>query len=203
MKLRRPGERREDRGPPRARRRCFSFKRNPSPFASVTPAWNWRRGLGEGESRRLPARACALATQRNACWEPWFPYKLLRLLAEQCKGCRRVAAPASRSSPVFGGQRLREMEFIGPPPVRRPQPLQTAQGCGLCNCFYFVVHLLFSLPIPCSPTEVTWRRELQPTPLFLPGESHGQRSLAACSPWGRTESDMTEVTEHARTTEVI
>ena len=37
----------------------------------------------------------------------------------------------------------------------------------------------------------------------LPGESHGQRSLAACNPWGRTESDMTEVTEHARTTEVI
>ena len=26
----------------------------------------------------------------------------------------------------------------------------------------------------------------------LPGESHGQRSLAGCSPWGRTESDMTE-----------
>ena len=29
---------------------------------------------------------------------------------------------------------------------------------------------------------------------FLPGEPHGQRSLARCSPWGRTESDMTEVT---------
>ena len=33
---------------------------------------------------------------------------------------------------------------------------------------------------------------MQPTPVFLPGESHGQRSLAACSPWGRTESDTTE-----------
>ena len=28
-------------------------------------------------------------------------------------------------------------------------------------------------------------KEMQPTPVFLPGESHGQRSLAGCSPWGR------------------
>ena len=31
-----------------------------------------------------------------------------------------------------------------------------------------------------------------PTPVFLPGESHGQRSLAGYSPWGRTESDMSK-----------
>src|SRR5574341_973499 len=37
-----------------------------------------------------------------------------------------------------------------------------------------------------------WRRKWQPTPLFLPGESHGQRSLVGCSPWGCTESDRTE-----------
>ena len=29
-------------------------------------------------------------------------------------------------------------------------------------------------------------------PVFLPGETHGQRSLAGCSPWGRKEADMTE-----------
>ena len=28
-------------------------------------------------------------------------------------------------------------------------------------------------------------------PVFLPGESHGQKNLAGCSPWGRKESDMT------------
>ena len=32
------------------------------------------------------------------------------------------------------------------------------------------------------------------TPVFLPGESHGQRSLVGYSPWGRQESHMTEVT---------
>ena len=37
-----------------------------------------------------------------------------------------------------------------------------------------------------------WRRAWQPTLVFLPGESHGQRSLAGYSPQGRTESDMTE-----------
>ena len=36
-----------------------------------------------------------------------------------------------------------------------------------------------------------WRRQWQPTPVFLPGKSHGRRSLLGCSPWGRTESDMT------------
>ena len=39
---------------------------------------------------------------------------------------------------------------------------------------------------------VPWRRAWQPTPVFLPGESHGQRSLAGYSPWGCKELDMTE-----------
>ena len=36
-----------------------------------------------------------------------------------------------------------------------------------------------------------WRRAWQPTPVFLPGESHRQRSLVGYSPWGCKESDMT------------
>ena len=39
-----------------------------------------------------------------------------------------------------------------------------------------------------------WRRKWQPTPVFLPGESNGQRSLADYSPWGHKESGMTEHT---------
>ena len=35
-------------------------------------------------------------------------------------------------------------------------------------------------------------KEMQPTPVFLPGESHGQRILVGYSPWGRKESDTTE-----------
>ena len=37
-----------------------------------------------------------------------------------------------------------------------------------------------------------WRRAWQPTAAFLPGESHGQRTLAGYSPWGHRESDTTE-----------
>ena len=36
------------------------------------------------------------------------------------------------------------------------------------------------------------RRQWQPTPVLLPGKSHGWRSLVGCSPWGREESDTTE-----------
>ena len=43
-------------------------------------------------------------------------------------------------------------------------------------------------------TFMHWRRKWQPTPVFLPGESQGQRSLVGCHLWGRTESDKTEVT---------
>ena len=37
-----------------------------------------------------------------------------------------------------------------------------------------------------------WRRQWHPTPVLLPGKSHGRRSLVGCSPWGREESDRTE-----------
>ena len=45
--------------------------------------------------------------------------------------------------------------------------------------------------------KIPWRRKRQLTPVFLPGESHGQRSLAGYRPWGHKESDRTEATEHA------
>ena len=47
--------------------------------------------------------------------------------------------------------------------------------------------------------KIPWRRKRHPTPAFLPGESHGQRSLAGYSPWGREESDLTEATQHTHT----
>ena len=37
-----------------------------------------------------------------------------------------------------------------------------------------------------------WRKQWHPTPVLLPGKSHGRRSLVGCSPWGRKESDTTE-----------
>ena len=40
--------------------------------------------------------------------------------------------------------------------------------------------------------KIPWRKKWQPTPVFLPGKFHGQRSLVGYIPWGRKESDATE-----------
>ena len=40
--------------------------------------------------------------------------------------------------------------------------------------------------------KIPWRREWQPSPIFLPGKFHGQRSLVSFSPWSCKEWDMTE-----------
>ena len=46
------------------------------------------------------------------------------------------------------------------------------------------------------PREIPWRRAWQPTPVFLPGETNGQRCLAGYSPKDCKESGMTEATWH-------
>ena len=42
--------------------------------------------------------------------------------------------------------------------------------------------------------KIPWRNAKQPTPAFLPGESHGQRTLEGYSPWDRKELDTNEAT---------
>ena len=49
---------------------------------------------------------------------------------------------------------------------------------------------------PCVG-KTPWRRAEQPTPVFLPGESHGQRNLVGYSPWGH-ESNTSEETLHIK-----
>ena len=44
----------------------------------------------------------------------------------------------------------------------------------------------------CGLLCIAWKRRWHPTPVLLPGKSHGQRSLVGCSPWGRTELDTAE-----------
>ena len=51
--------------------------------------------------------------------------------------------------------------------------------------------------------KISWRRKWQPTPIFLPGESHGQRILVDYGLLGHKESDMTEATKHARTPNIL
>ena len=50
-----------------------------------------------------------------------------------------------------------------------------------------------------SVRKIPWRREWLPTAVFLPGQFHGQRSLASYSPWGHKESDTIEQLTHTHT----
>ena len=43
--------------------------------------------------------------------------------------------------------------------------------------------------------KIPWKRAWQPIPVSLPGKSHGQRSLEGYSPWGRKESDTTQMSK--------
>ena len=81
--------------------------------------------------------------------------------------------------------------------------LNPLQNCGLQNSMDCIVMGLqrvgqdwetFTFTFGFNPWvgKIPWRRKWQPTPVFLPGKSHGWRSLAGYSPWGRKELDMTE-----------
>ena len=54
------------------------------------------------------------------------------------------------------------------------------------------VKLTQSIWLFITPCTIQRRRQWHPTPVLLPGKSHGWRSLEGCSPWGRWGSDMTE-----------
>ena len=74
--------------------------------------------------------------------------------------------------------------------------------CGLPPWVSLVAQTVKNLPAMKRPglkpwvMKIPWKREWLPTPVFLSGEFHEQRSLAGYSPWGRKELDMTEWLTH-------
>ena len=83
--------------------------------------------------------------------------------------------------------------------------------CRVCTLpLLIIVHLYAVCWLPKSPSgkesvyqcrrhrfdswvrKILWRKKWQPIPIFLPGESYGQRSLTGHSPWGHKELYMTE-----------
>ena len=80
----------------------------------------------------------------------------------------------------------------------------TLASCTLCRGASHMMLVVKSLPAEAGDLRhvvsfpelgrFPWRRAQQPTTVFLPGESHGQRSLVGYSPQGHKESDTTEVT---------
>ena len=65
--------------------------------------------------------------------------------------------------------------------------------CLVCGTWQYVQVDFVRIELNCrTPSWCHRRRQWHPTPVLLPGKSHGRRSLVGCSPWGRYESDMTE-----------
>ena len=70
-----------------------------------------------------------------------------------------------------------------PPPRFRvvPPGLGSTKGSRPCLLVHFA-----------RASGTYWRRQWHPTPVLLPGKSHGRKKLVGCSPWGRWELDTTE-----------
>ena len=67
--------------------------------------------------------------------------------------------------------------FPGGSVVKNPPAVQEMQA-------------MHAMRVPSLVGKSPWRRKWQPAPVFLPGESQGQRSLAGCSPWGRSQTPL-------------
>ena len=66
------------------------------------------------------------------------------------------------------------------------------QCCVIFCCTEKWIHCMYTYIPSFVDFLPIWRRQWQPTPVFLPGKSHERRSLVGCSPWGCWESDTTE-----------
>ena len=109
-------------------------------------------------------------------------------------------------SPVHGILWAKILEWAAMPSSRgSSQPRDQTQVTGIAGGF-FTIWATREAPICVCMcvcvyicTHIYGWRQWQPTPVFLPGESHGQRSLADYSPWGCKELDMTERLIHTHT----
>ena len=112
--------------------------------------------------------------------------KDMKLAWDQARG----SYPACRVENWVGTQRGKVLHST----LRHLCFFQGVRSSGLpCGLRWERVHL------PCrrprfSPwiRKIPWRRKWQPTPVLFPGESHGHRGPAGCTPWGRKKADTTE-----------
>ena len=90
------------------------------------------------------------------------------------------------NDPVFGGEEIWTFVSKGCPFY------DIVENCHCLYCRYYYYNNGSHQPFLWSASDMPQRRQWHPTPVLLPGKSHGQRSLVGYSPWGRKESDTTE-----------
>ena len=104
------------------------------------------------------SKISSLGNSRTTIWDKQTLLKH-RLICEQRRGATL----------------LQERESLG----RTVVVLHWLQASGQLFVFFFFLMGFASCSVMC------WRRQWYPTPVLLPGKSHGYRSLEGCSPWGR------------------
>ena len=136
-----------------------------------------------------------------------------------CRGLRFGMARVPPCSPIFQLDLMQVPHFFGPrlsvcsvvtaTPVGGNSPRESLQETGerqgaphwFRNQLWLCCgELIFEGGYGFGPWDrkVPWRRAWPPTPVFLPGKSHGQRSLAGCNPRGCKRGGHGLATEHAR-----
>ena len=95
----------------------------------------------------------------------WFAFK------------RGIVESVGRAASVVVQALLCHLRPHGTNPLRPPSPSSV-------KLWVFNAHFIIR--------KIPWRRQWQPSPVFLPGKSHGQRSLVGCSSWAHKELDTTE-----------
>ena len=131
----------------------------------------WPHGL---QHARLPYSSPSPRVCSNSCPLNWWCHPTISFSVIPFSSCLR-------SCPVSGSFTVSQLfasagQSIGAPALASVLPVNI-QGW---------------FPLGLTSLISLWRRQWHPTPVLLPGKSHGWRSLVGCSPWGREELDTTE-----------
>ena len=124
----------------------------------------------------------------------WSPQDKKDIKNQLSKKKKRISFPlhlnmvVKRNGKHGSGEQLNTKTYLG------KRPLFDNSGSGRSSKVNILDPICVQLSDNCHYLTQYWRRKGQPTPVFLPGESQGQRNLVGCCLWGRTESDTTEVT---------
>ena len=161
-----------------------TLAKNSDPEGSRLGAGAWRGSISA--IHELTPTPCTAASHTH-CPLPQGPWHL------------------SRSAISFSPRTTRGWLPVGPPQSEAPGTGADKTGHFKMASRYpfkiLVASSLFSNPGLCvlsyrrfsqRPVHGVRRRQWHPTPVLLPGKSHGQRRLGGCSPWGHEELDMTE-----------
>ena len=153
--------------------------------------WAWETSSPRDESS-WPCWICHLMQEDP----PWAPLFCLSMHITQ-----HMASPTVSSVPFGEGQGWEDQPNgascpAGPAGCRQPTHWGWFCSASSPRGGSMVKNLPAMQETWVGVENIPWRRKCQPkpTPGLLPGEPHGQRSLAGYSPWGHKESDMTEHT---------